>query len=193
MIAKLYPVDDTLTSYIDPVPFLPVRFQKSLNEGSRHERVITDFNHAAGTARWRKKVRNYKDWTLPIAPDTRDIPTLTYWMRKNGFTGGSTNRFQVMADDKIYDLVLTAKDRNENTTLDGFGALSLIYLDLEAAFEGLFVRHGKLTAWVSKGVPCLLTRLDAQVPVAKVRIHLSSIEGHPSHTNSLASTVTQTY
>ena len=114
-------------------------------------------------------------------------------MRKEGFTVGTTNRFQVMADDKIYDLSLTARDRNENTTLAGLGAISLICLDLEAAFEGLFVRHGKLTAWVSKGAPCLLTRMDAQVPVANVRILLASIEGHPSNTNTLALTSTQTY
>ena len=176
-INKLYPVNDQIESYIDPVTFLPVRFVKDMSEGSRHELAVTDFNHATGTARWRKMVRKYKDWTLPIADDTRDIPSLLYWLRKDGITEGVTNRYQVMADDKIYDLFMTSIDHQERLPVPGFGSVSCLQVNPEATFDGLFVRKGKLTIWVSQGAPCLITRMDAEVPVARIRIRLDKIEG----------------
>lgn len=176
-IHSIYPVNDQIDSYIDPVTFLPVRFVKDMNEGSRHELAITDFDHAAREARWRKRVRHFKDWKLPIAADTRDIPSLFYWLRKDGMTAGVTNRYQVMADDKIYDLAMTPEDKQESLTVPGFGPVPCLQVSPEASFEGLFVRKGKVTAWVSKGAPCLITRMDGEVPVARIRIRLAKIEG----------------
>lgn len=176
-IHSIYPVDDQIDSYIDPVTFLPVRFVKDMSEGKRRELAITDFDHSAREARWRKMTRKLKDWTLPIASDTRDIPSLLYWLRKDGVSAGVTNRYQVMADDKIYDLVLTPEDRKETLPVPGFGPIPCLQVSPDAAFEGLFVRSGKITAWVSKGAPCLITRMDGEVPVARIRIRLAKIEG----------------
>jgi hypothetical protein len=176
-IHSIYPVNDQIDSYIDPDTFLPIRFVKDMNEGRRHELAITDFDHAAREARWRKMVRTFKDWKLPIAADTRDIPSLFYWLRKDGVASGVTNRYQVMADDKIYDLILAAEDKQESLPVPGFSPVPCFQVSPEALFEGLFVRKGKLTAWVSKGAPCLITRMDGEVPVARIRIRLAKIEG----------------
>ncbi len=176
-IHAIYPVDDQIDSYIDPVTFLPVRFVKDMNEGRRHELAVTDFDHAARTARWRKKVRTFKDWSLPIAADTRDIPSLLYWIRKDGVSEGVTNHYQVMADDKIYDLTMVADDNKESLPVPGYKPVPCLEVSPDASFEGLFVRKGKLTVWVSKGAPCLITRMDAEVPVARIRIRLAKIEG----------------
>ncbi len=176
-IASLYPVNDVIESYIDPATFLPVRFVKNMNEGSRHELAVTDFNHAKSTARWRKLVRNYHDWNLPIAPDIRDIPSLSYWLRKDGFTGNTTNQFAVMADDKIYKVTLALEDLNETIPIPDFGLVPALKGHLDASFEGLFVRKGKVDLWVSKGAPCLILRIDAEVPVAKIKVRLSTING----------------
>jgi hypothetical protein len=176
-IHSIYPVDDQIDSYIDPVTFLPVRFVKDMNEGNRRELAITDFDHSVQKARWRKMTRKLKDWTLPIAADTRDIPSLLYWLRKDGVCAGVTNRYQVMADDKIYELVMTPEDRQDALPVPGFGVIPCLRVSPDAAFEGLFVRSGKLTAWVSKGAPCLIMRMDGEVPVARIRIRLAKIEG----------------
>lgn len=177
VIAKFYPVNDTLDSYIDPSTFLPVRFVKILNEGRYHNQTVTDFNHTAGTARWRKDSSPIQDWTLPISADTRDIPSFLYWLRKDAFPVGVTNRYKVMADEQLYDLILSAADRHFAPFVPGFGPVASLELVPEASFEGLFVRKQKLTAWVSKGAPCLITRMDAEVPVARIRILLAKIEG----------------
>lgn len=180
IVASLYPVNDLIDSYIDPTNFLPVRFMKNMSEGKRRELAVTDFNHTAGTARWRKKVRNYGDWVLPIEPGLRDIPSLSYWIRKEGFQDGTTRTNKVMADDKIYSLSLATVDKNETIPIPDLGLVPALRITPEAAFEGLFVRTGQITAWVSRGSPCLLLRMDAEVPVAKIRIRLVKIEGPDS-------------
>jgi hypothetical protein len=177
MIDSIYPVKDLIDSYIDPVTFLPVRFIKNTREGKRRELAVTDFNHAEGTARWRKQVRHFKDWILPIKDDLRDIPSLSYWLRKGGFHAGIPHEYKVMADDLVYDLSLKVRDRNETVPVPDYGLVPVLEVQPEAAFEGLFVRKGKITAWVSKGAPCLLLRMDAEVPVAKIRIRLAKIQG----------------
>lgn len=177
IVAKIYPVNDLLESYIDPVTFLPVRFVKDMNEGSRHEQAMIDFNHAARTAHWRRLVNNYQDFTLPIGPDTRDIPSLSYWLRKEGFKGGTTNEYDVIADDKIYKLILTTFDDHETATVGEYESVPTVRVVPEALFEGLFVRKGKIDLLISKGAPCMLLRMDAEVPVAKIRVRLTKIEG----------------
>jgi hypothetical protein len=179
-IAKLYPVNDQIDSFIDPVTFLPVRFVKDISEGSRRELAVTDFDHSARSARWRKVVKKSKDWTLPIAADTRDIPSLLYWLRKEGVVASVTNQYQVMADDRIYDLTMAAEDKKDILPVPGFGAIPCYQVSPDASFEGLFVRTGKLTAWVSKGIPCLITRMDGEIPLASIRIRLAKIEGPES-------------
>jgi hypothetical protein len=150
---------------------------KNMNEGKRKELAVTDFNHPEGTARWRKKVRKYEDWIMPIPPGVRDIPSFSYWIRKDGFSGGSTNTFLLMADDRLYDLVIFAEDRNQTVMVPEYGLVPSLQLTPEASFEGLFAHEGKLTISVSKDAPCLMLQMDAEVPVAKVRLKIGKIEG----------------
>ena len=84
-----------------------------------------------------------------------------------------------MADDKIYDLTLISRDLGETVRLPDGNEHPLVRIDPEASFEGLFVRSGKLTVWVTRGTACLMTRLDAIVPVARVRIHLAAVTPPP--------------
>lgn len=177
VIEKIYPVNSQIDSFVDPVTFQPIRFVKNTNEGKRKELSVTDFNHPEGTARWRKIVRKYEDWLMPIPPGVRDIPSFSYWIRKEGFSGGSTNTYLIMADDKLYELLIFAEDRNETFQVPGFGLVPSLRLTPEASFEGLFARQGKLSLAVSKGAPCLMLYMDAEVPVAKVRLKLAKIEG----------------
>ncbi|MFO7535431.1 MAG: DUF3108 domain-containing protein [Kiritimatiellia bacterium] len=177
ILDKLYPVNDLIESYIDPVTFLPVRFIKNMNEGSRREKAMIDFNHAAKTAHWRRLVKNYQDYELPIASDTRDIPSLSYWLRKDGFLAGTTNEYELLADDKIYKLILRVLPEKKGVAAAEYDSIPAVRVIPEAQFEGLFVRKGKIDLKLSKGAPCMLLSMDAEVPVAKIRLRLTKIEG----------------
>jgi len=174
-IAAIYPVDDLIESIIDPTTFLPVRFVKKLKEGHRRNDEVTTFDFEKGEAHWvdyfKKRTKTY-----PIDPDTRDIVSFMYFMRAHRFESGERREFRVMADEKIYDLFVSAGDIEE-VKLKRFGRVKSIRLEPEAAFEGLFVRKGKVTVWVSRDDRSLVTRMVGSIPVASIHVVLWEVRG----------------
>ncbi len=175
VIEKLYPVDDTIESYIEPESFLPVYFAKRLREGRYRCDEETVFDHEKGEMRWHSNL-NGKKKTLPIEPNTRDIVSLMYYLRRDPFELNVTNDYRVMADEKMYDLTLKA-DALETIDLGDLGKRSSYRIEPTAAFNGLFVRKGRMIFWVSADDRRICTKLLAEVPVANVRLILSDIKG----------------
>ena len=175
VLDRIYPVDDVIESIIDPHTFLPLRFTKNLSEGRYRAHEITKFDYENNIAYWRSLTRERED-TFELEPDTRDLVSFAYYMRKVGFTPGETRQFRVMADDKIYDLWLEARDY-ESIRLRNYGRVSSIEVEPEAAFEGLFVRRGRIVFWVSDDDRRVLTQMQGQIPVASIRLVLDHVRG----------------
>lgn len=175
VVAQLYPVDDLLETLIDPDTFLPIRYTKKTREGHTYADEVTDFDHAGGTARWesflKKKTKN-----IPIGAETRDVIALMYWLRRTPFRAGTEQTYQVLADNKIYDLVLKLSEGGA-VALDRYGKVNCLRIDPVAAFNGLFERKGKLQVWVSKDARQLCTRIVGEVPVASISITLAEVRG----------------
>lgn len=175
IIDTLYPVDDTIETYIDPVTFLPVRFVKQLNEGRHRYHEVTTFDYSNRVAHWESRVKG-KTKTFPLESDTRDLVSFMYLLRSVPFVPDSAHQFRVMADDKIYDLWVKIS-RLEPVRLPTFGSVPSLRFDPEAAFEGIFVRKGKLTAWVSDDHRRICTRMVGSVPVASINVLLTEVYG----------------
>ncbi len=175
VIATFYPVDDFLESLIDPETFLPVQFTKHLQEGSYHCHEVTTFDREEGMARWVSKLSG-EERTYEIEPDTRDLISFMYNMRRKRLEPGTKKDFQVMADEKIYDLHVRAADI-EKIKLPHYGKVRSLRIEPQAAFEGLFVRKGKMTLWVSRDERRLLTKVSAKIPVASIHLKLESVRG----------------
>jgi len=172
-LEKIYPVDDFLESVIDPVSFLPVRFTKRLSEGHYRADETTEFDHRHRRARWQSN-RSGRTTNLDIEADTRDLISFMYFMRSSRFKVGEVQSHRVMADEKVYDLYVKAV-KSEVLNLPGLGPRRSIKVEPEAAFNGLFVRKGKVWMWVSDDDERLCTRLVARVPVASVSLLLVKI------------------
>lgn len=175
---KIYRVDDTIEAVIDPGPFLPVRFTKTLSEGKYRTDEVTVFDHAAGKAYWKNRYRN-NEKEFDIEPDTRDLVTFMYYMRQHAFEPGEKVTYRVMADEKIYDVFIDVGSVDTLKT-DKFGKVKSVRITPEAAFEGLFVRKGKIVLWVSQDERRVATRVQATVPVADIHINLAEVLG-PGH------------
>lgn len=175
VIATLYPVEDALETVIDPQTFLPVYFTKKLSEGDYRADELTVFDHAGGLAR-QGSFRTGHVKGIRIEPDSRDIVTMMYWMRREPFTVGATNTFRVLTDQKIYDFAArpTAELLQK---VASYGKVKVSKLEPDAAFNGLFVRKGKITAFVSADDRRLCTRIDASVPFADIHIELEKVTG----------------
>ena len=81
-----------------------------------------------------------------------------------------------MADEKIYDLWVNVQKR-EKVELPAYGPVDCLKLEPEAAFNGLFVRKGRMWVWISADPRCVATRIEASIPVANVHAVLQSVTG----------------
>lgn len=175
VLDTVYPVDDFIESIVDPKSFLPLRFVKKINEGKSRYDELTTFDHAKRLGTWRS-MRNDKVKEFAIEADTRDIPSMLYWFRKERFEPGDARVYRVMADEKIYTVIPKPVARETLRTSD-FGRVPCMRFEPEAQFDGLFVRKGRLWVWVAEDDRRLAVRLAAEVPVANVKAVLVRVRG----------------
>lgn len=172
---RIYRVDDFIESIVDPVTFRPLSFTKNLSEGRYRLHEITTFDHKGGMAHWQHLLKD-KSLDFAIESDTRDLLSFMYYMRSQKFEPGKTYHFRVMADEKLYDLDVIAKDI-EKVSLRNFGKVESLRVEPKAKFQGLFVRAGKLQLWVSNDDRFLCTTATARVPFGTIRAVLMKVEG----------------
>jgi hypothetical protein len=174
-LSKIYPVDDTIESLVDPDGFRPVRFTKKLSEGSHRYDQVTTFDRAKGEAHWVSQLDG-RERRFPVKEDTRDIPTLMYFLRAGGLATNETRNFEVMADEKVYALE-TRTFGIESVALPRYGRVPSLKIEPRAAFGGVFVRKGRMWMWVAQEPRRLATLIAVEVPVAKVRLTLHEVRG----------------
>jgi len=175
VVEKLYPVEDVQEALIDPETFLPVYYMKNSRQGKRKSHELTRFDHKNKKAYWQSFIKG-KSSEIAIDSDTRDLITMMYHIRSMDYSVGTNMEMRVMSDQKIYDLFLKIP-RKEVVELDKYGRVSSYLFDPEAAFDGLFVRKGKMYVWVSTDDRKICTKITAKVPVASIRIELKEVTG----------------
>jgi hypothetical protein len=182
VLSKIYPVEDTLESIIDPQTFLPVQFMKNMKEGDYRAHEVTRFDHAAGKARL-TSITNGKIKEYEIESDTRDLISFMYYMRQFDMEPGRNMQQRVMADEDIYDITIEPLKYEDVKTVDGERIRSL-KVEPKAEFNGLFVRKGRGWMWISQEGRRIVTKIAAEVPVANVKLLLDQVnmrdpEGNP--------------
>lgn len=173
---KVYRVDDLHETLIDPETFLPIQYTKNVKEGRYRCHEVTTFNHETLKASY-EHMLNGKKKVYDIEPDTRDLISFMYFLRSKTMGENETAEFRVMADEKIYDLILHSSEI-EKISLDNYKKkVRCLELRPDAKFEGLFVRKGKADLWISRDPRRLLTYTKVKVPFGKARIKLESVRG----------------
>jgi hypothetical protein len=175
VVETLYPVEDIQETLIDPETFLPVQNLINSRQGRRTQHEITRFDHQAKKAYWESLKKDRKK-VVDIEADTRDIISMMYFIRSQSYTVGDSIETKVFTDEKLFDLFVKIP-KKEKVDLDAYGPVASLRFDPEAAFNGLFVRKGKMTLWVSNDRRKLCTKITAEVPVAKIRIQLVKVSG----------------
>ncbi len=177
VVEKIYPVEDFLETIIDPETFLPLRFTKDLSEGRYRAHQRTTFDHANLTAKWEALDEgDDREETFPIEADTRDLISLMYKIREGGFKEGMKLHYQVMADEKLYELIVEG-GKKERVSLAHYGKKEAVKVEPKGKFQGLFVRKGRMWVWVTEDPRCLIVKIAAQVPVASINMMLLDVSG----------------
>jgi len=175
LVEKLYPVKEFMETILDPVTFLPLSFEKDSHEGDRHYHEITTFDHQALKGLWRSLTKD-QEKEFDIEADTRDLMGLMYWIRKDPIRAGETRSYQVMTDEKMYELIITS-GRKDPVRLKEYGKIGCIKMEPKGKFNGMFVRKGRMWLWLSDDERYTICRAVASVPVASIKIMLKEVRG----------------
>lgn len=172
----IFKVEDFHESLIDPETLLPIQYTKNLSEGNYRCHEITRFDFKEKLAHYEHQVTGKKKHYF-IEEDTRDLMSFMYFTRSSSLAPDSIIRYRVMADEKIYDLILNTADLDEIELPDYEEKVISLKMVPEALFDGLFVKEGKATVWVSRDARHLMTFAKIKVPFGRVRVTLRSVNG----------------
>lgn len=172
----IFRTDDFHESLIDPETLLPVRYTQNLQEGRYRCHEVTTFDYTTLKAHYVHQV-NGKQKTYDLKPDSREIMSHMYFMRSVLLEENSETRYKVITDEKIYDLIIKAF-KVEPVELPHYDReIPCLEVRPEAMFDGLFVRKGKATVWVSRDPRRLLTVARLSTPFGRVSITLHEVKG----------------
>ncbi|MCF7849912.1 MAG: DUF3108 domain-containing protein, partial [Kiritimatiellales bacterium] len=171
----IYKVDDLFETVIDPETRLPLRHGGRLSEGSRRKDHMTVFHHDRGIAVFEDRLTGEKT-EVPINADTLDIFSLMFAMRDMDISELGTTVHKVFTDGKLYNLKLSIKE-DTDISLENYNKVPCFEVEPTAEFDGLFVRQGRITFWVSKINRRMVTCIQAKVPVGKIRVKLHQVSG----------------
>lgn len=170
-----YRVKDLHECLLDPKTLRPVRFTKTMQEGRAHYNDVTTFDYTNGIARF-ENLEAGTVTNIAIGADTRDYLSFMYFMRGQSFVPGKTTTYSVLADSKVYEILVHSQEI-EKIGLPKYPDVPSLRIEPEAAFNGLFVRSGKATLWVSQDMRRILTYAKAWVPFGRITIKLYDVSG----------------
>ncbi|MBR6021741.1 MAG: DUF3108 domain-containing protein [Kiritimatiellae bacterium] len=176
LVEMLYPVTEMLRTVVDPYTFLPLSFEKNSHEGHHHRHELTEFDHAGGVARWKSLIKE-KGGEFAIGPETRDLMSQMFWIRREPLKEvGETRHYELATDNKPCELFLTAQ-KKEKIKLPRYGKMECLKVEPEGKFDGLFMRKGRMWVWMRVDERYTIARMDASVPVADIHIVLEEVRG----------------
>lgn len=173
VISAVYPVDDTVETYMDVDGLFSRRFIKKLNEGGYHCDEETMFDVENGIAYW-QSYRNgkKKEYAIPDAP--QDSLSLVYFLRGHKLEPHSQYKATVCADEEVYELIIESRGtRTLKMSRRAGGRRRAIEVEPKAKFKGIFVRKGRMWVWVSDDESRLLLRMVTKIPLGSLRMVLA--------------------
>ncbi len=177
LVEALYPVDDKIDSYIDPETLRTLEFRMDLKEGKnkRKQHTLFDWNQNKALIT-REKNGKVKENQVDIQDASRDLVSFMYFLRDTDFQEQSEYDFEVLTDEKLYDLTINTKGV-EKIRLRKFGKVKSLKMIPKASFEGIFVRRGEMKVWVSDDERRVLTKAWIDTPFANVTLKLRKVKG----------------
>ncbi|OGV44802.1 MAG: hypothetical protein A2X46_16865 [Lentisphaerae bacterium GWF2_57_35] len=170
----IYPVNDELVCYIDPVTFLPIYLAKKTREGPTRGDDELFFDHQNKVARWVDHIKN-RTVEYPIQADTHGLVSFLYWMRSQALTPGDERDSELAIDDQLQHFRIKAI-KQQNIRLDGFGTIPSVLLKVSVDSNEFFVRKIPGYVWVSTDQRRIVTQMYIKAPIGRIKVLLHSIQ-----------------
>lgn len=161
----LFPVNDQISSFVDPTTVLPFRTELSLSEGKRRARFVVSADQGSGSALFEDGTRV----EMPVG--THDLLSVFYALRSFDLTPGKRNAVSLLVNKRPRLLFVTAL-RASTLQLGGqqIPAVELALQTSDPNGDRLALR-----LWVSTDRRRLPLRLTAVTPLGPVRADLAII------------------
>lgn len=160
---SLYPVNDTVRSFVNARGVYPLRFHKILNEGTYHARETAVFDQRAGNVATR-------DTTFPVPPFTHDILSAFYFARTQPLAPGKSFELSAISGKKHYKLRVICH-REETVTVPA-GTFRTWVIEPVLQDDGLFKAKGRLWIWVTRDARRMPVKMQSKIPVGSIKAEL---------------------
>ncbi len=138
----LFSIDDTIEVYTSVDELLPFLYQERINESGYQRESNWNFDHAAHTVVYDDSLE------LSIAPNTRDMLSFWYYLRRVPLNVGDTLVFDLHNAQKNYQILCSVLGWEKTKTKAG--EYNTILVEIQTEGEGVFGAKGGMEIWYSE-------------------------------------------
>ncbi|MBI4597954.1 MAG: DUF3108 domain-containing protein [Candidatus Omnitrophica bacterium] len=147
VLSVIYPIHDTIDSYLDAETLQPLRFVKHQREGHYRADEVVTFDHHRHLARYESLLNgSVKEIALPDR--MQDIISALYWFRAQLIQAPQTLMVDIYSDEKMFQTSVTVQSPARLELLKR-GTFSCFMVEPKASFKGLLVKRARLWAHVT--------------------------------------------
>lgn len=146
VLSKIYPIDDTFTSYIDKEKFVTLKHAVRRREGRYRKDAITIFDYNVNKAFFANSLDHSKK-TFDIPGYCQDSLSAAYYFRTLNVSVGQKIEYKVVNNEQLYDIIGLVKN-TAYIRLKG-AAYPAFYVEPYAKLKGQKVRKGRAGCWFS--------------------------------------------
>jgi len=175
--AKLFPVEDDISTYLDTKELYPVRFDKKQKEGKKQKDEYLDFDQKNGKAICVSRITNQKK-EFNVPKGVQDPVSCIYYFRLSNVNPGEALFANVHLDDKNWFLETKVMGRGI-VKIKNVGNWQAFMAQPMSWFQGELNKNAKVSIWFSadqQRIPLLIV-VQSSIPlVGTVTITLQKIE-----------------
>ena len=147
-LSTFYPIHDVLRSHLDTETLQPLQFEKSQQEGHYRAEEIVTFDYTRHLATYRSLINERSVKEVFVPEDVQDLLSVLYWLRRQPIQAGRPLTVPIYSDEKIYTTEIRPL-KTLRLELRRRGTFPCVMVEPAAAFKGVFVRRGRVWAYLS--------------------------------------------
>jgi len=175
--AKLFPVEDEISAYLDTKELYPIRFDKKQKEGKKQKDEYVDFDQEKGKAFYTSRITNEKK-EFNVPKGVQDPVSCIYYFRLSSIKEGESLFANVHLNDKNWFLETRIANRGI-VKIKGLGKYQAFMAEPMSWFQGELNKNAKVSIWFSideERIPLLIVVKSSIPLVGTVTITLQKIE-----------------
>ncbi len=164
-LSNFFKIEDTVHTWISREDGRPLRFEKVVREGKYSKHEVIEYDREAMTATYRREDKEDREpETMPIPPETQDVFSMVYWLRRQPIGLGRQLALAVNADKKNWDVVVEVVEKGLFET-GPTGRVEAFAMAPRAAHRGQPLKKGNLVAWVTMDRRRIPLAFEVETPI----------------------------